>query len=306
MENRFSLILDFKNSSFTNIKFVQNDIDTSVLEFLICNQGVPVDITDQIISIAFLKSDNNLVMQDENTGINILDATNGKFEVVLRSQTLSAVGQVKAEISFSDVSGKKLSTATFGFTVTASINNGEGFLSSNEISVIDAQIAIWEAEVDAKLAEADDKMTEEDAKMLEIESTYNADKVVWDSEINNKLAEADNKIAETEATRQLTITATNNANTATTNANNATTLANQAYNSTITIPKTPVATYSQIAIIYPTPLLGWEVVTLDTGNKYKYDGVSAWIENGNVNRGGILVGSVEPLDHSILFVNLNR
>ena len=223
MENRYSLILDFKQSSFTNIKFVQNDIDTSVLEFMICNQGVPVNLTDQVVTFAFLKSDQTLVLQDVSSGVSTLDATNGKIECILKSQTLAAVGIVKAEISFSDVSGKKLSTAQFNFTVTASIDNGEGILSSNQITVIDA-------------------------KLLDIQAQYNDDSTQWNSDVNNKIAEATNKIAETEVARQGAITATNNTTTAITNAQNATTLANNTVttinNNTYTNPKGIKTTYA--------------------------------------------------------------
>ncbi|MGG4011407.1 hypothetical protein [Bacillus smithii] len=39
--------------------------------------------------------------------------------------------------------------------------------------------------------------------------------------------------------------------------------------------KTPVSTYSAIATTYPTPQLGWAVMTLDDGKIYRYDG-STW------------------------------
>ena len=118
-----------------------------------------------------------------------------------------------------------------------------------------------------------------------------------DSIMISKFSEIDVKIADTEVARQ-------NAIVATTNASNATTLANTAYTTTLTIPKVPVATYSQITSVYSNPSVGWEVVTLDTGNKYRYSG-SAWIENGNVNRGGILVGSSQPSDNSIIWIDIN-
>jgi len=274
IENRFSLILDFKQSSFYNIKFVQNDIDTSVLEFTICNQGVPVDITDQTISFAFLKSDNTLVIQDFNTGVSILDAINGKLQVILKSQSLSAVGLVKTEISFSDATGKKLSTAQFNFTVTSSLDNGDGVLSSNAIPVMEAQI------------------------------------VVWNSEIDNKLAEATNKINETEVTRQLAITAKENADIATANTIDAMEDVNNTVitinNETLVIYKGVVTSYSNIASTFPTPQNGWTVVTTDTGNRYRYSSTSlSWVNIGDIGKGGIVVGSNVPSDTSVIFIDIN-
>lgn len=280
MENRYLLNLDFKSKSFYNINFVQNDIDTSVLEITITNQGLVVDLTGQTIEIAFLKPDNSLVIQDQANGVNILDAINGKFQCILKSNSLSAIGKVSAEVSFSDATGKKLSTAQFTFTVTESLDNGTGVISTSEIPKLDAEIA-------------------------KIEAEYALDYATWNSEVDNVIAQANNEIALTETARQNAISATNSANTVTGNAITATNNAISAYNSTIVIPKTPVANFAAISSTYPVPQIGWEVVTLDTGNKYRWDGVSTWINNGNVNRGGILVGSSQPSDTSIIWCDIN-
>ena len=132
-----------------NINFIQNNIDSGVIEFSITNGGQVVNITDQIITIAFLKPDNTLVIQDPTSGVTILDGANGKVQCILKSNTLAAVGIVKAEISFSE-GDKKLSTATFNFTVSASIDNGEAIISTNELPKLDAKIA--ETEVARQLA----------------------------------------------------------------------------------------------------------------------------------------------------------
>ena len=195
------------------------------------------------------------------------------------------MGIVKAEISFSDVSGKKLSTAQFNFTVTASIDNGEGILSSNQITVIDA-------------------------KLLDIQAQYNDDSTQWNSDVNNKIAEATNKITETEVARQGAITATNNTTTAIINAQNATTLANNTVttinNETLIIYKGVVASYANIASTYPTPSNGWTVVTTDTGNRYRYSSTSSsWVNIGDIGKGGIVVGSSVPSDTSLIWVDIN-
>jgi hypothetical protein len=224
MENRHKLTLDFKVRTIASINFVQNDIDTSVIEFLICDNGVPVSISGQDITITFLKPDNTVVMQDADNGVTILESgeeDTGKLECVLRSQTLAVAGIVKAEISFSE-GGKKLSTAQFSFIVTPSLDNGEGIISKNEIPKLDAKIAEIEArfvsDEEAWNLQIDNKLSEADNKIIEIESRYNSDKSTWDTEVNSKLAEADLKIGQTENARQAAITATQDANTAATNA----------------------------------------------------------------------------------------
>jgi len=108
-----------------------------VLEFTICNQGQVVDLTDQTISISFLKSDGTLVIQDFSSGVSILDATTGNMQCILTSQTLAVVGIVNAEIAFTDATGKRLSTAQFKFNVTESLGSGDEIVSISEIYILD-------------------------------------------------------------------------------------------------------------------------------------------------------------------------
>lgn len=141
MENRYKVTLDFKQRSIFNMNFVQNNVDTAAIEFTIVDGGQVVPITGQAISIAFLKQDKTLVIQDISSGVSILEGgITGKLEVILKSNTLASAGIVKGEISFS-LAGKKLSTAAFIFTVSGSLDNGEGLLSTNEIPLLDAKIA---------------------------------------------------------------------------------------------------------------------------------------------------------------------
>ncbi|WP_040413424.1 SGNH/GDSL hydrolase family protein [Desulfosporosinus sp. OT] len=171
MENRFLLTLDFKRRTIRNINFVQNNVGTSVIEFSIVDGGQTtgpdgqltggnvVDITGQAISIAFLKPDKTIVIQDETTGVSILDAPNGKLECVLMSNTLAAAGVIKAEISFSK-DGNKLSTTQFNFTCSSSLDNGDGILSSNLVPFVDAKVVEWQAEFDVITAQYETATTQ--------------------------------------------------------------------------------------------------------------------------------------------------
>jgi len=141
VENRHKVILDFKYGSVTHVDFVQNDTDSCVLEFVITDGGQIVDVTDQTISIAFLKPDNTIVIQDINNGVSILN--NGNVECLLKSNTLAVVGTVQVALTFSQ-NGVILSTPEFHFMVSRSLENGEGILSTNEIPIIDAEIALME------------------------------------------------------------------------------------------------------------------------------------------------------------------
>lgn len=209
MENRYLITLDFKQRPILNMNFVQNNIDTGAIEFIITDGGQVVDITGQTIEITFLKPDKTLVIQDVTTGVTILEGPNGKLECILKSNTLAAVGIVRAEISFS-LAGKKLSTAQFMFNVSGSLNNDEAIISTNEIPLLDA-----------KILEATNKIAEADAKIIGIQEQYDIESAAWDLAVASKLDEATAKIVETEAARQLAITAAGNADLATDNANTA-------------------------------------------------------------------------------------
>lgn len=73
--------------------------------------------------------------------------------------------------------------------------------------------------------------------------------------------------------------------------------------SPIMIIKDSVATYNDIATTYLSPLLGWTVVSLDTGNFWRYDGISAWINIGNITKAGLVVGSDQPSDTSLIWID---
>ena len=142
--------LDFKQVSVLTADFVQNDNGNSVIEFTILDSIWPVDITGQSVRVAFMKPDFTLVIQDQTTGVTILDGPSGTLECKLLSQTLAAVGTVKGEISFS-LNGNRLSTAQFSFTVLDSLDNGTGLISANVIPELDAKMLDLQAQYDAQL-----------------------------------------------------------------------------------------------------------------------------------------------------------
>jgi len=75
----------------------------------------------------------------------------------------------------------------------------------------------------------------------------------------------------------------------------------------IIIYKGVVATYVNIASTFPSPLDGWTIVTSDTGNRYRYNSVLVqWINIGDIGKGGIVVGSNQPSDTSVIFINTQR
>ena len=154
MENRYKIQYDIKLKNVTNITFKQGDIDSSVLDITLLDNGQVIDLTGETIEFRFLKSDKKIVFQDTSAGVKIIDAVNGNVECVLKANTLAAVGDVTCEMHRVK-DGKTLTTQGFVFTVEESIS-GDGILSENYISTIDGMlISMQQAEAVREINEAD-------------------------------------------------------------------------------------------------------------------------------------------------------
>ncbi|WP_163215789.1 BppU family phage baseplate upper protein [Clostridium thermarum] len=164
MESRYYIGYDIKKNAATNIKFKQGNIDTAVLEVSIFDNGLVTDITGEDIEFRFLKPDGTVVFQDSTSGVNIIDAQNGKVECVLRSETLAAPGNVKCEVHRSK-DGKILNMPTFVFQVEGSI--GEGKISENYIGKIENYIAQYEV-LNATVQQYDERMNNLDSQLADI------------------------------------------------------------------------------------------------------------------------------------------
>lgn len=138
MENRYKINYDIKQRCVTNAKFKQGDIDSSILDVTLFDNGTVIDITGEAIEFRFLKPDNTVVFQDSTSGVSILNAAQGQIQCILRAQTLAVSGQVKCEIHRTK-DGKELTTPSFYFTVDASIG-ADGVISTNYISSIEQKI----------------------------------------------------------------------------------------------------------------------------------------------------------------------
>jgi hypothetical protein len=100
--------------------------------------------------------------------------------------------------------------------------------------------------------------------------------------------------------------ATDNANTAASNATNATANFQSLLDQQKVVYKQSVATFSAIASTYPTPQLGWRVVTKDTGLAYRYDG-TAWIEvdMSTIGEGfNVTISDSAPANTNVLWLNV--
>jgi hypothetical protein len=128
------------NGKPMTIAFSQGDVKTAILIINLTENDTALDLTGKKVRVSFKKSDGTSVMQDMTTGISFLDAAAGKIQIELSTQTLSAKGNVRGQISISDeVAGLVAETAEFTFVVRESIVN-TSIISTDELPIIEQTI----------------------------------------------------------------------------------------------------------------------------------------------------------------------
>jgi hypothetical protein len=97
-----------------------------------------------------------------------------------------------------------------------------------------------------------------------------------------------------------------NANSAANDAENATANFQSLLDQQKLVYKQSVATFTDIATTYPTPELGWRVVTKDTGIAYRYDGTT-WLEVDMATTGegfNVTISDAAPSNTNVLWLNV--
>lgn len=138
MQNRdFNL----KEAELKLIRFYQNDLNSAKLLINVTHDKVVTDFSSATsVQIAFLKPDGKRVFQD----VQNVNQMQGKYYVVLSTQTLIAYGNVIAQLRFTFPNNKVIETCMFAFTVDESIMSDEAMKSTNEFPVIQKAIEAGE------------------------------------------------------------------------------------------------------------------------------------------------------------------
>src|SRR5690606_32146687 len=127
----FDIILDIKRSiKNEGIEVVRGDYGTNVFNIQLQNGLNNYDLTNTKVEIAFAKSDGTTVIQDENNGVAVVNAT-GRIICILNTNTIAAPGRVVAEVRIMDLEGKLLTTGRFYFFVRRSLVSDETIESTN-------------------------------------------------------------------------------------------------------------------------------------------------------------------------------
>ncbi|AJG73679.1 MULTISPECIES: BppU family phage baseplate upper protein [Bacillus cereus group] len=126
-----------KEEELKIIRFYQNDLNSAKLLINVTHDKVVTDFSSATsVQIAFLKPDCKRVFQD----VQNVNQLQGKYYVVLSTQTLIAYGNVIAQLRFTFPNNKVIETCKFAFTVDESIMSDEAMKSTNEFPVIQKAI----------------------------------------------------------------------------------------------------------------------------------------------------------------------
>ncbi|MDX5975279.1 BppU family phage baseplate upper protein [Bacillus cereus group sp. BfR-BA-00287] len=130
-----------KEEELKVMRFYQNDLNSAKLLINVTHDKVVTDFsTATKVQIAFLKPDGKRVFQD----VQNLNQMQGKYYVVLSTQTLIAYGNVVAQLRLTFPDNKVIETCKFVFAVDESIMSDEAMKSTNEFPVIQKAIEAGE------------------------------------------------------------------------------------------------------------------------------------------------------------------
>ncbi|MDV6040469.1 BppU family phage baseplate upper protein [Bacillus sp. SM-B1] len=134
----YEINVDLINDISTNvIRFSQNDRNSAKLLLSITNKGAELDLSQaKSIRMSFKKSDGTRVFQNDCQPIN---AMKGKYQILLKTQTLSSIGNVIAQIHIEE-EDRILDTQKFFFVVNDSLASDEAVESTNEFTIIQKAI----------------------------------------------------------------------------------------------------------------------------------------------------------------------
>lgn len=118
-------------------RFSQNDRNSAKLLVTITNKGAEIDLSQaKSVRMSFKKPDGTRVFQNDCQPIN---AMKGKYQIVLKTQTLTAVGNVIAQIHIEE-EDRIIDTQKFFFVVNDSLASDEAIESTNEFTIIQKAI----------------------------------------------------------------------------------------------------------------------------------------------------------------------
>ncbi|PGX01680.1 hypothetical protein COE40_19115 [Bacillus cereus] len=115
------------------IRFSQNDLNSAKLLLNITKMAEELDLSQaKAVRMSFKKPDGTRVFQNDCQPINALK---GKYQIVLKTQTLTSAGDVIAQVHIEE-EDRTIDTQAFYFKVNKSLASDEAIESTNEFGII--------------------------------------------------------------------------------------------------------------------------------------------------------------------------
>ncbi|MEJ9111480.1 phage baseplate upper protein [Bacillus paramobilis] len=120
-------------STTSAIRFSQNDRNSAKLLLTITNKGAELDLSQaKSVRMSFKKPDGTRIFQNDCQPINALK---GKYQILLKTQTLTSIGNVIAQIHIEE-EDRILDTQKFLFVVNESLAGDGAVESTNDFTII--------------------------------------------------------------------------------------------------------------------------------------------------------------------------
>ncbi len=133
MAQTYNRLLIDVNQKINNIVTAKhNDTASRFLDVSLYSNGVPIDLTGHSVKIYFKKPDSTEVFTEGE----VTDATAGRCQFELTSQTLAVAGSLQAEISIWNGTTQILSTQIFTIAVLEMLRSDNAVESTNEFGVL--------------------------------------------------------------------------------------------------------------------------------------------------------------------------
>ncbi len=137
-EYEYNLDLKFKTGG-ERLEFQQNSINTCKIRFRLTDEFEPINITGMTI-LADYEGDNGRFSAttstlDEISLINIINATQGEFDLIIASSVLQQKGKIKLQIKLVGYSGVSVFPA-ISINVKEGVNNEEEIQATNDFPLV--------------------------------------------------------------------------------------------------------------------------------------------------------------------------
>lgn len=288
LETIQNITLDLTVPRIKNVRCVQDDRNTRIINIVVTNDGKPYPITNEmIVSYKVFKADSNYVWNKKDVIIN----DDGSVTIDLSDQAVAFVGIAKSSLKIQE-SEQKISTLPFNIIVEKAVVSDDAISSSIESDIIDDfESHLVDTNNPHKipnatttgvkgLTELEDSVTSTSTTTA---ATPNSVKTVNDTLTNEieRAKESEKTIADNLSEEVIRATESESALDSAKADKTSVYTKNEVDNKFSSLEtnidwKESVDTYDDISTTYPEPVDGWTVNVKDKDYTYRYNGTE-WV-----------------------------